>query len=121
MNNFLILNEERRTIPKWSCPVDLMGEIKKTAKEPVAFKLTATALIAMLSFPVKKSVEFMPDDESETVIHATVIWLPSMETMTLWTNNGGETFMVESADTEELPEYQLEGGKFYTCYTIDVE
>ena len=120
MDSFIILNEQRRTISKWSCPVDLMGEIKKEANGAIAFKLTSTALIAMFSFPVEKSIKFVPDDESEKLIHVTVTWLPSMETMTLWTNNGGETFMVEKADTEEIV-YQLEAGKSYTCYTIDME
>ena len=122
MSNFLILKDERRTISPWSCPVDLMGEIKKTAKEPVAFKLTAAAFSAMCLYPVEKHIQPMPpDNESQILRNITVTWIPYNETMTLFTSDGGKTYMVESADTEELPKYQLEGGKFYTCYTIDVE
>lgn len=120
MDTFIILNEKRRTISKWSSPVDLMGKIKKEANEPIAFKLTAIALIAMFLFPVEKSVEFTPDKESEKITHVTVTWLPSEKTMELWSNDGGETFMVEKVDTEEIV-HQLEAGKSYTCYTIDME
>lgn len=120
MDTFIILNEKRRTISKWSCLVDLMSEIKKETNEPIAFKLTAIALMAMFSFPVEKSVKFIPDKESEKIAHVTVTWLPSEDTMTLWSNDGGQTFMVEKADTEKIV-YQLEAGKSYTCYTIDID
>lgn len=83
MVNLLILNEERRTISKWSCPVDLMGKIKESAKDPVAFRLTAAAFSAMILYPVNKCVQPIPPNNENKEANIKVTWIPYDETMTL--------------------------------------
>lgn len=37
VDSYIIVKEERRTIPKGACPVDLMGKIANEEKGPMAF------------------------------------------------------------------------------------
>ena len=121
MKDFLVLHEKRRNISERSCPVDLMSEIaEEEPKGTVAFKLTAKALIAMLTFPRKTQMEVEQIDAEKSWRQVQVTWPDFQDTMQLWTEDGGKTFFVEDANTEEIL-CHIENHAAYTLYVIDVE
>lgn len=125
MINFTVLREERRTISKGSCPVDLMGEIARYGKDiescvPYCYKLTLAAFNAMCFFPVDKFTNWTFDSVDSNLACITIEWFPSGDTMDLFSTDDGTAFMVHHSNTEELV-CDLEDGGEYILYTIDVE
>lgn len=127
MINFTVLREERAPISKGSCPVDKMAELASYRRNsnhvipPYCYRWTLAALNSMSVFPVEKDIRWIPvDSEHGSLVLVKVVWLPSNDTMDLYTSDGGETFMVLRSHTEEI-EFELEEGERYVRYTIDVE
>jgi len=98
-----------------------MGKIANEETSAVAFKLTFQSMLAMLSYPVEKKIDYKKVlVDGRGCLQADVKWWPSMNTMTIWSEDEGRSFMVLEADTDEV-KCKIEEGAEYALYVIDVE
>lgn len=121
MINYMAVRTIPKTISPYSCPADLMGEISKKANGTFAFRLTRKAFATMLAFPASKTITYEEVEAySGKYLFVMITWIPSGETMNLVSTDGGTTFWVCFANTEEI-EYEMISDDCGDLFEIDVE